>query len=239
MGYTTEFTGKFWLNTPLEPAHRIYLQRFHDTRRMQRDVSKLPADPYAGAVGLPFGRQGEYFVSGTGFMGQDEDESVTNGNRPPDSQPGLWCQWEPSSDGNVIMWDKGEKFYGYVDWINYLCERFLTPWGYTLDGSVRWQGEESDDYGTLLFEEGKLSTHEQKRTVRKKKFGYGGLNKRVIKDRPVVSAHLEVFDIILALRTIYTERGQQDLFFEYCERIDDADQKTFLRVTKEYARLEE
>lgn len=67
------------------------------------------------------------------------------------AQPGLWCQWIPNGDGTAIVWDEGEKFYEYVEWIEYLIHHFLAPWGYELDGSVTWQGEETDDKGIIVI----------------------------------------------------------------------------------------
>jgi len=64
--------------------------------------------------------------------------------------PGAWCQWEPSDDGVAILWDEGEKFGNYEEWINHLLEHFLTPWGVTLSGQITWQGEERDDFGILV-----------------------------------------------------------------------------------------
>lgn len=65
------------------------------------------------------------------------------------AQPGLWCQWVPNHDGSAIEWDGGEKFYEYIEWIEYLTAHFLGPWGYTLNGEVQWQGEESEDMGLI------------------------------------------------------------------------------------------
>ncbi len=51
---------------------------------------------------------------------------------------GYYCQWRPSDDGMGIEWDGVEKFYNYVEWLEYLIAHFLRPWGYTLSGSVEW-----------------------------------------------------------------------------------------------------
>ena len=80
--------------------------------------------------------------------------------RPPiDSrgrQPGLWCQWRPNDDGTAIVWDEGEKFYSYIEWLAYIMDHFLRPWGYELEGSVYWDGEESDDFGVLEIKDNKV-----------------------------------------------------------------------------------
>lgn len=157
MGYTTDFSGKFNLDKPLEPQHAAYLRKFNETRRMRRadyDAAKLP-DPAREAVRLPLGGpDAPYFVGGTGYAGQGKDQSVRDHNAPPEGQPGLWCKWRPTDDGTGIEWDGAEKFYDYAEWLQYLMDHFLKPWGYTLSGSVTWQGECGEDRGVLAIEDG-------------------------------------------------------------------------------------
>jgi len=152
MGYTTDFEGQFNLDRPLQPEHAAYLQKFATTRRMVRDadVTSQLKDPVREAAGLPIGEHAEFFVGGDGFMGQDRDESIVNHNHPPPSQPGLWCQWVPNEEGTAIEWDGAEKFYDYVEWLRYLVTKFLAPWGYVLNGEVRWRGEDFNDVGTII-----------------------------------------------------------------------------------------
>jgi len=132
---------------------------------MKRDakITATRPDPLRGAVGLPVGEQGCFFVGEGGFAGQgdfgfgrdavdtQEAAGITGYNSAPDSQPGLWCQWEPSEDRTLIQWDGSEKFYHYVEWINYLIENFLRPWGYSLSGEVFFQGEDHSDNGRLVI----------------------------------------------------------------------------------------
>lgn len=148
MGYTTTFTGKFRCTPALNADQVAYLKALSHTRRMQRKgASKLP-DPLREAVGLPLGEECEYFVGGTGWAGQYRDETIMDYNRPPASQPSLWCQWVPSDDGKFIEWDRGEKFY--VQWIKYFNEHFFKPWGVKLSGDVKWRGEDSSDRGVIV-----------------------------------------------------------------------------------------
>jgi len=152
MGYTTDFEGSFELDHPLTPEHKAYLTQFSETRRMRRDSGKAAAfpDPIREAVGLPIGKEGEYFVGGKGSFGQDHDKSILDYNDPPVSQPGLWCQWVPTEDGTGIVWNGSEKFYHYKSWIVYIIENFLKPWGYVVNGTVTWQGEVSNDKGIMI-----------------------------------------------------------------------------------------
>lgn len=154
MGYTTTFTGSFKLNRPLEPKHYAYLMEFAGTRRMARSerAAEKFEDKIREAVGLPIGPEGAYFVGASGFRGLGADESIADFNSPPADQPGLWCQWVPTDDGNGIEWDGGEKFYSYGEWLLYLLGHFLRPWGYELSGTVRWQGEELDDCGKITVD---------------------------------------------------------------------------------------
>lgn len=126
-------------------------------KRNQTIASTLP-DPAREAVGLPIGKQGAYFVGGGGDFGQANDASVIDGNAAPSGQPGLWCQWVPTQDNNGIEWDGGEKFYDYVEWLSYIIEHFLMPWGYVLNGEVEWFGEDHSDRGKIVVANNVVST---------------------------------------------------------------------------------
>jgi hypothetical protein len=151
MGYTTGFEGRFHLDKPLRAEHAHYLYHFARTRRMRRDAQRTEAlpDPVRLDAGLPIGPEAAYFVGGEGFAGQADDDSVVDYNKPPGGQPGLWCHWVPTKDRLAIAWDGGEKFYCYVEWLKYLIEIFLDPWGYSLNGEVTWAGEEYGDTGII------------------------------------------------------------------------------------------
>jgi len=151
MGYTTEFQGAFDLDKPLTKARREYLFKFSDTRRMNRDAKKTKKRPDSvrKAAKLPVGDEGAYFVGETGFAGQDYGPDVIDGNEPPTGQPGLWCKWEPNKEGTKIRWNGMEKFYDYIDWLEYLINHFLEPWGYKLNGTVTWTGENPTDIGKI------------------------------------------------------------------------------------------
>ena len=161
MGYTTYFDGEFTLDKPLTLAQYGYLKAFNESRRMIRNefVTAGRDDPKRIAVGLPVGKDGQYFVGEGGFMGQDGGEDVLDQNRPPPGQPGLWCQWTPSEDGTKIVHDEGEKFYDYVEWLEYIVAHFLMPWGLTLNGEVKWDGEESSDVGIIRVVDNVVSQH--------------------------------------------------------------------------------
>jgi hypothetical protein len=156
MGYTTDFEGDFELDQPLSAAHENYLRAFSNIRHMKRDNKKLKEmlDERRKAVKLRLGKEGEFYVGSAdyGFHGQDKDPSILEYNYPPKTQPGLWCHWVPTEDAEGIEWDGGEKFYYYVEWLEYIVNNFLKPWGYTLNGSVRWRGEEFDDVGRIDVE---------------------------------------------------------------------------------------
>ena len=66
------------------------------------------------------------------------------------TQPSLWCQWIPTEDNMGIEWDGGEKFYCYDEWLTYIIDNFLKPWGITLSGEVEYQGEDNDDRGKII-----------------------------------------------------------------------------------------
>lgn len=154
MGYTTDFYGKFELNKPLDQKTKTFLKRFNETRRMAFDPN---------VIGQEYGIDGEFFVghhedfSGE-FAGQvsRDYKGLVEYNTPPSTQPGLWCQWVPTDDGKYIEWDGGEKFYNYVEWLQYIVKNFLQPKGYSISGEVKFQGESPDDRGLIIAKDNKI-----------------------------------------------------------------------------------
>lgn len=195
MGYTTSFSGHFDLNKPLTKAHQDYLKEFCNTRRMARDINHagLADDVIRLAAELPLGDQGGYYVGATGFQGQDNDASVINYNTVPVGQPGLWCQWMPGEDGKTIEWDGGEKFYCYVEWLEYIIEHFLQPWGYVLNGDVYWEGEDG------ASDTGRISVMDNVVNVSKARISYGKDDYDTLKaERDVLSANLATLQTLWA-----------------------------------------
>ena len=165
MGYTTDFDGQVILDKTLTDDQAAYLRRFSETRRMQRDaeIASEQDDPLRIAVGLPIGPEGCYFVG-------DSDASVTDCNHPSQGeatvfdpedgkQPGLWCQWTVREDNDKIGWDGGEKFYHYVEWMRYIINNFLAPWGYVANGEIAWRGEDIGDVGIIIVDDNDVSSH--------------------------------------------------------------------------------
>lgn len=165
MGYSTSFSGEFHIVPVLTSAQIAYLKALSSTRRMARDPEKLKdfPDPLREAVGLPLGPEGMYFVGDSENYGQNKYLSILDFNNYPGyrithqpewAQPGLWLQWVPSDDGTILEWDQGEKFNNYVEWLQWLQNYVFNLWNVTLEGEVRWQGEESDDIGVIYAKPG-------------------------------------------------------------------------------------
>lgn len=152
MGYTTEFYGSLKFNKPVTEELKNYINKFNETRRMARDPEKIKLN-YPNwkeeCFNGELGNEGEYFVGGKGFMGQDRDDSIINYNYPPIKQPGLWCQWIINGDDELV-WDEGEKFYNYIEWLAYLISNFFEPLDYVLNGEIEFQGEDMEDFGTIV-----------------------------------------------------------------------------------------
>jgi hypothetical protein len=145
MGYTTSFDGEFDITPSLAREDYVFLKKFSETRRMGRR-----------GLGAKYGVEGEFYVDGLGDFGQGDDPSIIDYNRPPSTQPGLWCQWTPDDDGTHLKWNEGEKFYEYTKWLEYLINKVLAPRGYTLHGDCAWQGEDSDDRGLIQVRANKV-----------------------------------------------------------------------------------
>lgn len=146
MGYTTEFNGCFSLSQPLHPKIHDFLIGLSSTRRVKR---KLPPI---------YGTDGEFFVGDRDNMGQTDSPDIIDHNCPPATQPGLWCQWVPDDEGTYLQWDGNEKFYNYVEWIEYIVDKILAPNRYKVNGEVKWQGEDMDDRGKIIVVDNVITT---------------------------------------------------------------------------------
>jgi len=149
MGYTTDFQGAFTLNRKLDPITHQFLAKLNHTRRMKRDMG-------ADSQRHQYGIDGEFYVDGGGSHGQDRDDTIVDYNKPPSTQPSLWCQWIPSTDGREIVWDGAEKFYEYRAWLAYIIASILAPRHYHLTGNVHYQGEDPDDNGMIIVVENQI-----------------------------------------------------------------------------------
>ena len=154
MGYTTWFNGSFEIDKPVNEEFENYINTFSSTRRMKRNVEKIKElypnwkdQCFNGDLGV----DGEYFIGSTKDYGQNREDSIVDYNHPPKTQPGLWCQW--IIENNQLIWDEGEKFYDYIEWLKYMIENFFEPSGYKLNGEVEWQGEDYDDFGIIEVED--------------------------------------------------------------------------------------
>jgi hypothetical protein len=85
-----------------------------------------------------------------------ELEGIDGRKMDDPSAPESYCQWQLTKDCRGIEWDYGEKFYDYVEWLQYIIDNVLTPHGVTLSGSVNYSGEETDDNGVLIVEDGRV-----------------------------------------------------------------------------------
>lgn len=150
MGYTTEFKGSLSLSRTLTDEEKNYINTFSETRRMGRDSEKL-FEKFGGANGKilndgePKTAQNCYGYNGEFYVG--DDNLFVYDYNSHSNQPSLWCQW--IIEDNELTWDGGEKFYYYVDWLNYLIENFFKYWGVVLNGTIKWRGEDFDDNGII------------------------------------------------------------------------------------------
>ena len=157
MGYDTFFKGKFELNRPATSEEIKYINNLSSTRRMKRDSEKL-MEMYKGQFGFPninsdnpidiYGIEGEFFVKEGEINGDRNDISIIDHNSPSIKQPSLWCQWVLSDDGTNLAWDENEKFYNYVEWLDYIINIF-NKWNIIINGEVSFQGQERRDKGKI------------------------------------------------------------------------------------------
>lgn len=67
-----------------------------------------------------------------------------------------YFQWVPANTLEHIVWDGNEKFYKYVEQLQWLC-KWLAERGVSANGSIFWQGEETGDTGTLAVADNQVT----------------------------------------------------------------------------------
>lgn len=76
---------------------------------------------------------------------EDSDGNPGGDGKPPT----YYCQWVATKDRTGLEWDKNEKFYHGKEWLVYLIENFIKPWGYTLNGESPWYIDDFEEAGIL------------------------------------------------------------------------------------------
>jgi len=99
-------------------------------------LSKIPSGPVIAEL-----------LALTGEKGTKASKAL-----PPDS----YCQWELTRDCLHIQWDGGEKFYNYIEWLQFIITHVLKPDGVSISGEVKFDGEEFGDQGILKIKCGKV-----------------------------------------------------------------------------------
>lgn len=153
MGYYTYFTGSLEFDRELEDELRNYLEDFLCRRHMKRDkekIKELYPDWKERCYKGELGEDGEFFI-----CNNDETLDILEYNYPPSDVPGLWCDWDISSDS--LFWNGNETFYNYVDWLEYLIEKFFRPEGYLLNGTINFCVEDKEDFGRIIVENNKVT----------------------------------------------------------------------------------
>lgn len=156
-GYYTSFFGSLKI-TPLPDGKTIKLiHRLAKYPRIGYDTRCLAqlAGLSENEVEERWGDEGEFFFPKRLFFGK-KWWKVAKLNRPPRFQPDLLNYWEINSSGCLEV-VKGEcDFYEYDRWLRYLIDRVFHPRGYLLSGFVEWQGEETNDRGTIRILENQV-----------------------------------------------------------------------------------
>lgn len=157
MGYTTEFSGFFTISPPLDPQTASTLNGISTTRRMRRNIALIARKENISLEDAIFkyGVEAElYYPKESNNFGQEKDESIVDYNTPPFCQPSLWCDWCYDPKESVLKWNGSEKFYFYIEWLDFIIKRILEPKKYQLRGEVKWQGEDESDYGVIRVVDG-------------------------------------------------------------------------------------
>ena len=151
MEYKINFNGCFWFDRPLSINHKKYLQQFCNTKRLKRNVDCSIPDPIRLNTGIStVGTDGEYFIGVDHNTSKDNISEDISEDIPPSTQPSCWCYWCPNDTGTKIdMNNKILSFHHHIEWLIYIIENFIKKWGYSMNGSVKWKGDDIFDKGVI------------------------------------------------------------------------------------------
>lgn len=169
MGYTIKYSGRFNLNKSLTDDQAKFLRDFAATRHYSRawkedeENGKWFVDPdckfepdffndkeYEKVLyAKPYNhkKRKAYELEKWGCA----DYSEVN-----PGMPSFYCQWVPTEDMMGIEWDGGEKFYNAKEWLEFIIENYLKPWGYVLNGQVEYKYGENEypsEFGFLIIKD--------------------------------------------------------------------------------------
>lgn len=71
----------------------------------------------------------------------------------PEGAPKAYSQWVPNKDLTGIVWNGQEKFYFYVEWLQWIIDTILKPEKVMITGRVEFSGEDAEDIGVIIVEE--------------------------------------------------------------------------------------
>ena len=110
--------------------------------------------------GKDYGIDGQYFGDETRYDGSGKYQWKTyyqgkpfRCNVPPRTQFIFFLRWTFDETNQTIVWDQGEKFYYYIEWLIYLINNIFHPRGYVLSGEIKWQGEYDNDFGVISIDD--------------------------------------------------------------------------------------
>lgn len=152
-----EYKGQYGLPKPpiekiIDPALIKHIKALSKAG-IKIDISTISDNRTAEQI---YGATGEYYAHPKG----DDGVGILDYNTPPGHQPGLWCNWELDDTGTELKWNGAEKFYNYIEWLEYLIQHFFTPWNIKLNGKIKWNGEDSDDVGLITVKNNKVTYKE-------------------------------------------------------------------------------
>ena len=157
MGYNVYYGGEFYIyktstgrKGKLPDNLAKILINLSKTRRMNRDIKKLAEFLKISVKECKekYGNYGELYFHNDDQMGQTHTPDIIDFNNPPPTQPSLWCNFTYDISKKAVVWNGNDKTRNGIEWINYILN-FLLKNGYEMRGKMEWEGEDSQDRGTI------------------------------------------------------------------------------------------
>lgn len=155
MGYNTDFDGEIKINPALPKDIANYIRDFSRVKHIKRDPEVVPS--LNDGKGLSYCFNGNPGPDGCYYIGKDE--SLGTGEEELDGLS-LWCDFTVSQDGSEIMWNQSSRTIKALEWISFLINHFIAPFGHVCNGTIECCGDNFDDKWEICVENNEVTRNE-------------------------------------------------------------------------------
>lgn len=159
MGYDTNFDGSIDIQPALSKELTDYIRQFSNIRHFKRDISKI--HELNGGLGLSFCLNGNPGEDGCFYIGNDlKTDLVSVSNDEVLDGLSYWCDFTVKPDGTKILWTQAGKTRCGLEWVTFMINHLIAPFGHVCNGKFECQGDNFDDKWEICVENNEVTRND-------------------------------------------------------------------------------